>query len=206
MFPRAVSISLLLLAALQGCNSSADHATTAAVPVAGHAPDAPAAATPAPASEAPAPDTSANPEPPASTSVSSAHVEAQGGPPQDFTLTMDRVDAYMAAISNIAVLAQQDPELKDITAMDASTEDARQYAARIEQHPDVVAAISQAGLTPKEFAVTGEALVSGMMTQAALESGALKDIPAGVNPQLVEFVRQNKAALNAKWKTLQAPH
>lgn len=124
-------------------------------------------------------------------------------PVQDFTLTMDRVDAYIGAIRNLGVLAQKDPSLEDITAMNASEEDENQYAARLRKHPAVAAAIASAGLTPEEFAQTGSALMAGMMTAGAMESGALKKIPDGIDPQFVEFARQNKAALAAKLKSMQ---
>jgi hypothetical protein len=148
--------------------------------------------------------TSTAPEPAASDVTSTTTIAAKGDALQDFTLSMARVDAYLSATRNIAALVHTDPSLGSIAAMDVSNEDAAQYSTRVDQHPEIVAAISDAGLSPREFALTGEALVTAMMTESALESGALKQIPANVNPQLVEFVRQNKSALNAKWKSPQA--
>jgi hypothetical protein len=117
---------------------------------------------------------------------------------------MDKVDGYLAAARNLGQLAEKDPALEDTTAMNAD-ENVEQYAARLRANPQVALAITKAGLTPEQFARTGEALLGGMMTAGALESGALKKIPDGIDPQFVAFAQQNKAALAQRMKALQQP-
>lgn len=118
---------------------------------------------------------------------------------------MDRVDGYLAAVRNLGELARKNPELEDVTAMNASEENEAQYAARLRANPQVAAALAKAGLTPEDFSRTGQALAGGMMTAGALESGALKKIPDGIDPQYVAFAQQNKAALAQRMKALQQP-
>jgi len=147
---------------------------------------APAATAPAPAAAAP----------------TTAPVAAS--PAVHFTLTMGKVDAYIAAIRNLGALAEKNPALEDITAMNASEENEEQYAARLRANPQVAAALAKAGSTPEDFARTGQALAGGMMAAGALESGALKKIPDGIDPQYVAFAQQNKAALAQRLKAAAA--
>ena len=131
-----------------------------------------------------------------------------------FVLTMDKVDAYYATIGKMSQVAMQaavsgssddDEDADDPTAMDAS-ESVDQYIARIEADPKAKALVTSAGMSVSDYAHTNEALTVGMMTAGALESGALKKIPDGINPQYVEFAQQHKTELDAKLKALQAQY
>jgi hypothetical protein len=176
----SLSLSLSLVTTLAACNAPSHPGhDTAAAP-----------ASPAPAATAPA----AAPATP-----------AEASPATPFTLTMGKVDGYLAAVRNLGELARKNPELEDVTAMNASEENEAQYAARLRANPQVAAALAKAGLTPEDFSRTGQALAGGMMTAGALESGALKKIPDGIDPQYVAFAQQNKAALAQRMKALQQP-
>jgi hypothetical protein len=131
-----------------------------------------------------------------------------------FVLTMDKVDAYYATIGKMSAAAMQaassasqdeGEDADDPTSMDAS-ESVDHYIARIEADPKARALITSAGMSVGDYAHTNEAMLAGMMTAGALESGALKKIPDGINPQYVEFVQQHKAELDAKLKALQAQY
>jgi len=179
--PRSL-LSLSLVAMLAACNapSNPSHDT--------------AAAPGSPSAEASAAPTTAPAIPAAAATPAAIH----------FTLTMDKVDRYLAAIRDLGELAQKNPALEDVTAMNASEENEAQYAARLRANPQVAAALAKAGLTPEDFARTGQALAAGMMTAGALESGALKKIPDGIDPQYVAFAQQNKAALAQQLKAAAA--
>lgn len=145
----------------------------------------------------------------AATTPSDADVATTGTPTADtgFVLTMDKVDAYYATIGKLSgmVAAAGDDgseEMDDVTAMDAS-ENVDQYIARIEADPKARAMITSAGMSVSDYAHTNEALLAGMMTAGALESGALKKIPDGIDPQYVKFAQEHKAELAAKLKALQ---
>ena len=124
-----------------------------------------------------------------------------------FVLTMDKVDAYYATIgklSGMVVAAGDDgsEDMDDVTAMNGS-ESVDQYIARIEADPKARAMITSAGMSVSDYAHTNEALMAGMMTAGALESGALKQIPDGIDPQYVKFAQEHKAELAAKLEALQ---
>jgi hypothetical protein len=124
-----------------------------------------------------------------------------------FVLTMDKVDTYYATIgklSGMVVAAGDDgsEEMDDVTAMNGS-ESVDQYIARIEADPKARAMITSAGMSVSDYAHTNEALLAGMMTAGALESGALKKIPDGIDPQYVEFAQEHKAELAARLEALQ---
>ena len=124
-----------------------------------------------------------------------------------FILTMAQVDAYYATIGKLSSMAvaagdEGEKDMDDATAMNGS-ESIDQYIARVEADPKARAMITSAGMSVSDYAHTNEAVMAGMMTAGALESGALKSIPDGVNPQYVEFARQHKAELAAKLEALQ---
>jgi hypothetical protein len=170
-------LPLSLVVVVAACNKPAADATAAAA-----APADAAAAAPA--------DTQAAPT-------------ADGG----FVLTMDKVDAYYATIgklSGMVVAAGDDggEDMDDVTAMNGS-ESVDQYIARIDADPKARAMITSAGMSVSDYAHTNEALMAGMMTAGALESGALKQIPDGIDPQYVKFAQEHKAELAAKLEALQ---
>lgn len=150
----------------------------------------------APASTAAAPSVATVAQAPA--------VETDAESPDDYELTMANIERWMAAQKNLAALVAADPAIEDETAMNISEEDSAQYAARMEASPKMRAAITQAGMSTHDFALTGEALTSTMMAVGAVDAGALKDIPEGLNPQNVEFYRSHKAEIEAKLKAFGA--
>jgi hypothetical protein len=151
---------------------------------------------------------------PAAAGVATANPADAGTTPVDmsatgtgFVLTMDKVDAYYATLGKLSgmVAAAGDDgseEMDDVTAMDAS-ENVDQYIARVEADPKARAMITSAGMSVSDYAHTNEALLAGMMTAGALESGALKQIPDGIDPQYVKFAQEHKAELATKMEALQ---
>jgi hypothetical protein len=154
--------------------------------------------------------------PSAASDATPAASTAPASTPADsgFELTMDKVDAYYATIGKMSALAMQAATsgsqdegegADDPTSMDAS-ESVDHYIARIEADPKARAMVTSAGMSVSDYAHTNEALTVGMMTAGALESGALKKIPDGIDPQYVEFAQRHKAELEAKLKALQAQY
>ncbi|QSX77863.1 hypothetical protein [Agrilutibacter solisilvae] len=167
-------LGLLALAALSACNNTTAPTAQAPEPVA-----------------AGAPSEVASPQPAASPQTDAAYV-----------LTMDNVTAYFAAQAGLARAAASDPALEDLS-MNLSREDSAQYAARLKANAKVRGIIEQSGMSTREFALTGETLMAALMTQGALDAGQLKAIPEGIDPASVQFVKQNKARIEALMKQLQ---
>ncbi|MGN6512580.1 MAG: hypothetical protein ACTHKZ_03280 [Lysobacteraceae bacterium] len=176
-----LSACLLLIAGLAACHQDAPASSTDAAGPAASTPDA------ATTSAAPAATTDTTPAETSTTGM------GEDLPP--IALTMDKVKAYLQAQKNLAQVEQADPALD--AAQNASEEASAKYAARLQGNAKMRAAIEAAGLSTSDFARIGDALLGGMMTAGALESGQLKKIPDGIDPASVEFVRQHKAELAA---------
>ena len=172
---KLLPLSLALVVALAACNKPAD--TTPAT-------DAAPAATVAPASEA----------------TVAAVPAADAGSLDTYELTMDNVDAWSAAQKVLAAAVEADPSLE--TAMNLSEETDAQYVARLESTPAVRAAIEKTGMSVRDYAYTSQSLVLTMMAVGAVKEGTLKEMPDGVNPRNVEFIKAHGAEIEAKMKAL----
>ncbi|MCC8363977.1 hypothetical protein LK996_12935 [Lysobacter sp. A6] len=122
--------------------------------------------------------------------------EAPAAPAGDIELTMAKVDAWLAASKNLAIAEQSDASLD--SAMNASEEDSAKYAARLEATPKLREAIEEAGMSTRDYALTSEALVSTLMAVGAVDAGLVKEIPAEIHPQHVEFVKAHRAEIEKK--------
>jgi hypothetical protein len=143
---------------------------------------------------------------PATTAAASAASEAQapatGGSDSidNFELTMANVDAWMHAQKALGEAVKKDPSLDP--AMNVSEENDAQYVARLEASPAMKAAIESAGMSVHDYAYTSQSLVATLMVVGAVEGGQLKDIPEGVNPRNVDFVKAHRAEIEAKMKAM----
>lgn len=155
---------------------------------------------PAPTTDAAAPASTVAPaatvEPAPAATVSQASAEDAG-----VELTMDKVEAWIAASKNLAAAEQADASLD--SAMNASEEDSVQYASRLESTPKLRAAIEQAGMSARDYALVSESLVASLMAVGAVEAGALKEIPEGMNPRHIEFVRAHRAEIETMMQQAQ---
>lgn len=170
-----IVVTLLLALGLAACGGQ----DAAPVADAASADEATKAADAAPA---------ADPEP-----VAAAASESDPG---SIELDMPRVERMMAAMAGIAGLIESDPSLEDVAAMDAN-ESLDAYVARLEDHPQVSAAIESAGTTPREFALTSMALTAAMFARGMMEAGAITEMPEGINAQHVEFVKTHRDEIAA---------
>ena len=131
----AVAIALVATLSLGGCGSDADDAG-------GDAAAEPAAGAPAGAASA---------------------VETDVADVSEYTLTMDRMDRYFAAMANVERAMQNVPEEEREDVVDASgAVSIDDYAAALERNPAVRDAIRDAGLSAREF---------GLITMAYLQAG-----------------------------------
>jgi hypothetical protein len=130
-----------------------------------------------------------------------------------YELTMDKMDKYLAATRNMALAAksltpEQRERLKGSESADpnSSLDD---WAASLEREPIARDAIRRAGLSAREYAVMSMAYLQAGMASAILDmrpdvknaDSIAREMKA--NPANVRFVRNNKAALEAKFKALE---
>ena len=75
--------------------------------------------------------------------------------------------------------------------------------ASIKKMPQAVAILAREGLTPREYTLCTMALLQAAMVEGFSQGKAdLTKLPAGVNPDNVRFVRENKAELEALQKMM----
>ena len=129
-----------------------------------------------------------------------------------YELTMDKMDKYLAATRNMLAAAksltpEQRERLKASGDANASLDD---YASQLENEPLARDAIRRAGISTREFAVISMAYIQAAMAQAILQmrpdikntdsiAGEMK-----ANPANIRFMTENRAALEAKFKALEA--
>jgi hypothetical protein len=124
-----------------------------------------------------------------------------------YTLTMPKYRQFMNAMLNLGKAAQADPGLGDAleNSGDLSID---QLAARYNSVPSVKAAITKAGMTPRELA-----LAQGAFLQAGMSYGLMKQLKltpdsvvkvTGVSRANLEFFRANEAEINRLNKEMEA--
>ena len=129
-----------------------------------------------------------------------------------YELTMDKVDKYLAATRNMALAAKDlTPEQRErLTGSGNANASLDDWAAQLEREPIARDAIRRARMSTREFAVASMAYLQAGMANAILEmrpdiknaDSIAREMKA--NPANVRFVRDNKAALEAKFKALEA--
>jgi hypothetical protein len=117
----------------------------------------------------------------------------------DYKLDMDKMRKYAAAMRGFAVLAKTDSAAAQAMGTHAN-ETTAQTIARIESSPAAMRVLRETGLTAKDFVWITAAWLQAAMTQAVLESSPQSKLPAGQNPQNVEFLRAHRVELEAMTK------
>lgn len=70
--------------------------------------------------------------------------------------------------------------------------------AAIKQHPAALRVMTREGITPRDFAMTTMALLLASMAEGFSQGKLdLAKLPAGINPENIKFIRENKAELEA---------
>ena len=124
-----------------------------------------------------------------------------------YTLTMPKYRQFMNAMVNLGKAAQADSSLGDALE-DSGNLSLDQLAARYNSVPPIKAAITKAGLTPRELA-----LAQGAFLQAGMSYGLMKQMKlspdsvvkvTGVSRANLEFFRVNEAEINRLSEEMQA--
>lgn len=129
-----------------------------------------------------------------------------------YELTMDKMDKYFAATRNMAVaMKDMTPEQRErIKASGDAGATLDDYAAQLEREPVARDAIKRAGLSTREFALLTMAYLQAGMAEAVLQMRPdIKNADSiahemKANPANIRFVRDNKTALETKFKALEA--
>jgi hypothetical protein len=124
-----------------------------------------------------------------------------------FRLSMDKVKAMTAAYSNLLELLANNPKLQEQWKAESrkqkdddgnGRDELSAVAQRLMQtNPQVAAAFSKAGTSPKEAGMTMETIAGGMIGLAMAEGAGVKkpDLPKGPARDNIEFIQTHKAEI-----------
>ena len=132
---------------------------------------------------------------PASSLTATGH-EPTANDIADYRLDMDKMRKYAAAMKGFAALAKTDSAAAGAMGTHPN-ETTAQTIARIESSPSAMKVLRDVGLTPKDYVWITAAWLQAAMTQAVLESSKDARLPEGQNAQNIEFLRANRAELEA---------
>jgi hypothetical protein len=148
-----------------------------------------------------------------STPAAASEAEQDLADISQYRLTMDKFDKYIAAQKNLAVKsASMTPAQRAALEARNDVADPNQNldetVKRIESEPMVVAAIRDAGLSPREFMMitmsflqTGMAAAVAKMQPNANQDSLIRAMKA--NPDNVKFYNENEAEITRKAKALE---
>ena len=80
-----------------------------------------------------------------------------------------------------------------------------QMEAAMKKHPAGMRALASQGLSAREYSKAMLALLQASLAEGFLQGQDLSKLPAGINPENVKFVRENKDALAAMQSSLKKP-
>jgi hypothetical protein len=111
--------------------------------------------------------------------------------------------AEMEKLAERLEALEQEIDEADVSADNASLAG---MEASFRKYPAVMRALAAEGLTPREYARCMMALLQAAMVEGFSQGKAdLSNLPKGVNPENVRFVRENKAELEALQKEMAGP-
>jgi len=122
-----------------------------------------------------------------------------------FPLTMEKVNKFGNA-SRALIQTGQDRAIADeVAKYDPDSKTITATVLAMQKHPAAIAAIEAAGLTPREDAVLGLALMTSVLMVTMKRQGSIKAIPPSVSAENAAFVEQNYDAIQKLMQGLQAP-
>ena len=114
----------------------------------------------------------------------------------NYKLDMDKMTKYVAAIKGFSKLSKSDSAVAAAMSTD-SNESTAQMIAKLNANPVARSVLANAGLNAKEYVWITAAWLQAAMTQGIMESTPGAKMPEGQNPQNTEFLKANKAQLEA---------
>jgi hypothetical protein len=127
----------------------------------------------------------------------------------DYRLTAQVFEQFVRASNLVAEVTRREKAFadaplftKEVALSGDAPAAATALAARLESHPDLVAALQIAKVTPREYAKFAIALVAAHLAHEFLNAGVLKRVPSGAPAENVTFVEQHRAEIASVLETL----
>ncbi len=116
---------------------------------------------------------------------------------QTYRLTMPRVEQFAQAVRNLQELTRTDPAVRARMEELGGEEDQTpgELANAIERDPQLRAAIERTGLSVREYMLVSLAFTQAAMAHRFQQEGLMQELPPGVPPENVAFIRENEERL-----------
>lgn len=122
----------------------------------------------------------------------------------DYRLTQPVFDQFVKASSRVAEITRRDEAFryaplftKDVALSGDAAAMAQGLAARLENHPALAAALTEATITPREYAKFAIALVGAHLAHEFVKAGVIQKVPPGAPKLNVDFVSAHEANVTA---------
>lgn len=94
--------------------------------------------------------------------------------------------------------ALEESESEDEPSAIANSDTLADMEAKIRKHPAAMRVLAREGLSPREYALCMMTLLQASLIEGFSQGKAdINKLPAGVNPENLRFIRENKAELEA---------
>ena len=113
----------------------------------------------------------------------------------NYKLDMDKMRKYAGAIKSFSSMSAQDSSVLAAMSSGSANESTAQMIARIDASPVATRILRDNGLNGKDYVWITAAYIQAAMTEGMMASNPAAKLPDGQNPQNVEFLKANKAAL-----------
>ena len=120
-----------------------------------------------------------------------------------FRLDMAKVNRFAAASKSMVQYQKEHNEVKESEDSDQNPQTLDAMVRKMNTHPAFVKIIQNAGMTPREYALTTLSLVTTGMAVSMKKQGALKEYPPSVSRENAAFVEQNYDKIEGLMKGLQ---
>ena len=113
----------------------------------------------------------------------------------NYELDMDKMRKYAGAIKGFTSMSREDSTVLAAMGSGSANESTAQMIARIEASPVAMRILRDNGLTAKDYVWITAAYIQAAMTEGILSTNPDTKLPPGQSAQNVEFLKNNKAAL-----------
>jgi type IV pilus biogenesis protein CpaD/CtpE len=113
----------------------------------------------------------------------------------NYKLDMDKMRKYTGAIKSFSTMSAEDSTILAAMSSGSANESTVQMISRIESSPVAMRILRENGLSAKDYVWITAAYIQAAMTEGMMASNPAAKLPEGQNPQNVDFLKANKAAL-----------
>lgn len=125
---------------------------------------------------------------------------------QNYRLSMQRIEQFAQAVRNVRELTRTDADLRQRMEELGGQEDRSpmEVASAMQQEPRLRSAIESAGLSVREYILVTLAFSQAAMAHEFQRQGFMQELPPGIPPENVAFIREHEEQLRPLIEGLEA--